>query len=56
MANDPKYHTNSLEEPPEHRNVYHDHNDCSEGKKILPKHREDGDGGKERCKVCIKLG
>lgn len=53
---DPPYHTDSLEEPPEHRQVYHDHNDCSEGKKIQQKHRKDGDGGKERCKVCIKLG
>jgi hypothetical protein len=56
MANDPKYHTDSLEYPPENRNVYHDHNNCSEGKKIEQKHRKDGDGGKERCKMCIKLG
>jgi hypothetical protein len=50
------YHTNSTEEPPEHRKVYHDHDDCSDGKKILVKHREAGMGGKPRCKECIKLG
>jgi hypothetical protein len=51
-----KYHTNSKEEPPKHREVYHDHDDCFEGKKILPQHRENGDGGKPRCKECIRLG
>jgi hypothetical protein len=50
------YHTNSLEYPPEHRNVYHDHDNCPEGKKIQSKHRENGTGGKPRCKECIKLG
>ena len=50
------YHTNSLEYPPEHRNVYHDHDDCPDGKKIKPEHRERGDGGKQRCKECIKRG
>jgi len=51
-----KYHTDSLEYPPEHRNVYHDHDDCHDGKAIKPEHRKSGDGGKQRCKVCIKLG
>src|ERR1700693_1256830 len=49
------YHTNSLEYPPEHRNVYHDHDDCPDGKKIMQRHREAGTGGKPRCKVCIRL-
>ena len=50
------YHTNSVEYPPEHRNVHHDHDDCEDGKRIEPKHREMGTGGKPRCKVCIRLG
>jgi hypothetical protein len=56
MAKVAAYHTNSTEYPPKHRNVYHDHDDCFDGKKILPKHREDGKGGKPRCDECIKLG
>lgn len=50
------YHTNSEEYPPQHRNVYHDHDNCEDGKKIQQKHREQGTGGKEHCKICIKLG
>jgi hypothetical protein len=56
MARDPAYHTNSPEYPPEHREVYHDHNNCPDGKRIQPKHREQGTGGKKRCKECIKIG
>jgi hypothetical protein len=56
MARVPSYNTDSPEYPPEHRNVYHDHDDCKDGKKILPKHRKSGTGGKQRCKECIKLG
>jgi hypothetical protein len=56
MAKVGPYNTDSLEYPPEHRNVYHDHDNCPEGNKILLKHRESGTGGKERCKDCIKLG
>ena len=56
MAKVPPYHTNSEESPPEHREVYHDHDDCYEGKKIEAKHWESGTGGKERCWVCISLG
>lgn len=56
MAKVSPYHTNSLEYPPEHRNVHHDHDDCYDGKRIQDKHRESGTGGKPRCKVCIDLG
>jgi hypothetical protein len=56
MAKSNPYHTDSLEYRPEYWNVYHDHEDCPEGKKILDIHREYGTGGKERCKECIKLG
>jgi hypothetical protein len=50
------YHTDSIEEPPTHREVYHDHDDCFEGKKIKKEHLVTGKGGKARCKECIKLG
>ena len=53
MAKAAAYHTELPEYPPEHRDVYYDHDDC---KKILPKHRKSGTGGKPRCKEPIKLG
>jgi hypothetical protein len=56
MSKVPAYHTDSPEEPPEHREVYHDHDDCYEGKKIKKEHKEKGTGGKLLCKVCKKLG
>ncbi len=56
MAKIAPYHTTSYEEPPEHRNVYHDHDDCKDGKRILAKNRVAGTGGKPRCKECVKLG
>jgi hypothetical protein len=56
MAKVPAYHTNSIEEPPLHRSVFHDHDDCPYGKKIMPKHRENETGGKPRSKECIWLG
>jgi hypothetical protein len=49
------YHTNSMEYTPELRNVHHDHDNCADGKRILPQHRASGTGNKPRCKVCIKL-
>jgi hypothetical protein len=56
MAKVSPFNTNSTEYPPSHRNVYHDHDDCPYGKEIKSWHRENGTGGKERCKECIKLG
>jgi hypothetical protein len=52
MANDPPYHTDSPEYPPENRNVYHDDNDCPDGKRIKPEHRKPGTAGRPRCKAC----
>ena len=49
---DPAYHTSSLEYPPEHRSVYHNNNDCENGKRIKPEHRESGTGNKRLCKHC----
>jgi hypothetical protein len=56
MAKVSPYHTNSQEYPPKHRNVYHDHDDCPDGKRIKAHHFEKGTGGKPRCDECIKLG
>jgi hypothetical protein len=52
MANDPPYHTNSMEHPPEHRNVYHDNYNCPNGKQIQRGNRVAGTGDKPRCKHC----
>jgi len=56
MAKVSAYHTNSQEYPPTHREVYHNHDDCPDGKRIQSKHRENGTGGKPLCKECSKLG
>ena len=56
MAKVSPYHTNSPEYLPAHREVYHDHDDCPDGKKIKKEHRLVGNGNKKRCKECIKLG
>lgn len=56
MAKVPPYHTNSYEYPPEHRAVYHDHDNCPAGRHIKPQHKEQGTAGRPRCKDCIKLG
>jgi hypothetical protein len=55
MAKVRPYHTVEPELPPE-RNVYHDHDDCYEGKKIQSQHWRQGDALRPRCKVCIGLG
>jgi hypothetical protein len=56
MAKVAAYHTNSDEEPPEHREVHHDHDDCYDGQRIQPRHKDQGTGGKPLCNVCIRLG
>jgi hypothetical protein len=56
MAKVAPYHTDTPEYPPQHREVYHDHDDCHDGKAIKPQHRKAGTGNKPRCKVCINLG
>ncbi|GEC56700.1 hypothetical protein ABIF38_008827 [Bradyrhizobium japonicum] len=50
------YHTDSLEYPPSHRNVYHDHDNCPAGKQIKQWHRKAGQGNRPRCDDCKKLG
>jgi hypothetical protein len=55
MGRTAPYHTSTTEYPPEHRNVYHDRDNCPNGKRIKPEHRLSGKGGKPRCKECEKL-
>ena len=55
MAKVPPYHTDFEEHPAESRKVYHDHNNCPDGRLILPHHRKSGTGGKPLCKKCAKM-
>ena len=50
------YHTNRLEYQSKHREVYHDHSDCPDGKRIKPEYKLSGTGNKLRCDECKKLG
>jgi len=56
MAKVAPYHTTSPEYPPSHRNVYHDRDDCHDGKAIKAKDKVAGTGNRPRCKVCTSLG
>ncbi len=38
------------------RYVYHDHDDCPDGRRILPQNKRQGTGGRPRCDACIALG
>ncbi len=51
MGKVPEFHSASEEDTP----VWHDRDDCYEGKKILPQNRREGRGGKRRCEVCDAL-
>jgi hypothetical protein len=55
MAKVLAYHTDFEEHPAEYREVYHDHDDCPDGRLILPHHRSSGTGGKPQCKKCAEL-
>jgi hypothetical protein len=55
MATVAPYHTNSKEYPEAEREVYHDKDTCPDGKRIKSWHRENGTGGKRKCKECPKV-
>lgn len=57
MAKTTPYHTNSMGYPPEYRDVYHDHDDCSEGQRIKRWQREFGMGYpvRKHCAECVGL-
>jgi hypothetical protein len=54
MAKVPPYHT-ITEEKPEQRDVYHDHDDCPDGRRIKPENRRSGTAGRPRCDECKRL-
>jgi hypothetical protein len=56
MGSTPAFHTNTPEYPPKHRDVYHDRDDCHDGKAIKREHRINGTGDKKRCLECTRLG
>lgn len=49
------FHTTTPEEGPGHRDVYHDNNECSDGKRIKPENRVSGTGGRPKCDECKGL-
>jgi hypothetical protein len=49
------FHTTIPEHGAGHRDVYHDNNGCSDGKRIKPEHRVPGTGGRRRCDECASL-
>jgi len=55
MPYETPFHTESLEYPPTHRNVYHDNTLCDHGKEIKHEHRISGAGGRPRCERCNAL-
>ncbi len=42
------FHTTEPETPP----VYHDNDECPDGKRIKPHHKQLGTGGRRLCKWC----
>ena len=56
MAKVKPYHTTTDEAARNQRNVYHDHDNCPDGKRIEPKNKRDGTDNRPRCDECKKLG
>jgi hypothetical protein len=51
------YHTITPEQDePGHRNVYHDHDDCPDGRRIKAENKRSGTAGRPRCDACTELG
>ena len=49
------FHTLNLEEGAGHRDVYHDNNQCPDGKRILPENKVSGTGNRAKCDECKTL-
>jgi hypothetical protein len=45
------YHSKAAQ----HRNVYHDHSDCTEGNNIEASNKVPGTGGYPKCEHCERL-
>ena len=47
------YHTSTPEKgEPGHRDVYHDLNNCPDGRRIKAEHKVPGTGGRPKCDYC----
>ena len=55
MARVAAYHTTTPEQEFGQRNVYHDHDDCPDGRRILPANRRAGTAGRPPCDACKEL-
>ena len=58
MGKTTPFHTDSPDYPPKPREVFHDHDDCSDGKQIKRWHRKPGMGYpiRKQCDEYVKLG
>ncbi len=56
MAKVAPYHTIEPEYGPRERNVYHDHDNCPDGRRIKLAHKRPGTANRPRCDECKKLG
>lgn len=55
MAKVDPFHTTTPEAAQGQRDVYHDNDQCSDGKRILPENRVYGTGGRPKCDECKTL-
>ena len=56
MAPVPAFHTDNMEYPPSHRNVYHDRSGCRYGQEIKRDGNDvPGEAGRPRCDECKRL-
>jgi hypothetical protein len=55
MAKVAPYHTTTPEQEYRQRNVYHDLDDCPDGRRILRENRKSGMAGRPRCDACKDL-
>jgi hypothetical protein len=49
----PAYHSTSMEDE-RNKNVYHDHDDCSDGLRIKAEHKQQGTANRRHCDECVK--
>jgi hypothetical protein len=49
------FYTKNLKEGAGNRNVYHDNNQCSDGKRIKPENKESGTDNRLKCDECKTL-
>jgi formylmethanofuran dehydrogenase subunit E len=55
MAHVPPFHTSDPRYSAQRRAVYHECEECHEGRAIKPEHRESGTGGKHLCRECTNI-